>query len=149
MMVVGCRTISGNPGLCGARPSSWAQVTVLATVQDLPACRATCKNANTASSNTYFLEVKSTRSWGYVRDQLRATLLQVYKKYGATGLQPSITGPPQQAAHRPSTVWKLTVVVPAKQCAVYKEAMRNALRNSIKAFKKPPTILSTKIYAFV
>jgi hypothetical protein len=145
----GCRSISSNPGLCGPRPSSWHLVTALATLLDLLACQTTCKHAYTANTNTYFIEVKSTRSWGYVRDSLRVTLLQVYKKYGVSGLQPAISGPAKQAAHSPSTVWKLTVVVPAKQCAGVKEALRNALRNAIKAFKKPPTIVSTKIYAFV
>jgi hypothetical protein len=105
-----------------------------------------CKYSNTANTNTYKIKVKSTASWGYVRHQLTSTLARVYKKYGATDLHPTISGPPQSAARSPlPTTWKLTVVVPAKRCAGYKESLRNALRHAIQVFKQPPTILGTTI----
>jgi hypothetical protein len=109
----------------------------------------TCKYASTANTNTYYVTVRSTGSWGYVRRQLTSVLLRVYKKYGATDLHPTISGPVQAAARGGlPTTWKLTVVVPVKRCAAYKESLRNALRAAIKVFKELPTVLGTTIVKF-
>jgi hypothetical protein len=116
----------------------------LAKVKKLPACPV-CKYPKTATSNTYVIDVKSTAGWGYVRDQLQATLLKVYKKYGVTDLKPAVSGPSKQTRKHPSTVWRLVVVVPAKKCQSYKEALRSALLAAVRTFKKPPTIISTKL----